>query len=75
MHGGHNKLDNYYFWNMDHYLQSFNVQNLMQIDDVSKVLLHLQGSCGFLFFFSNIFFYTKGAPVLLKIENDIIIDD
>jgi hypothetical protein len=74
MNGGHNELDNHFFWNMVHYLQSFNVQNLMQINDVSKGLLRVQASCGF-FFFSNIFFHTEGAPFFLKIENDINIDD
>jgi hypothetical protein len=30
-----------YSWNKLHYLQSFNTRNLMQIDDVSKVFLHV----------------------------------
>jgi hypothetical protein len=46
MREGHNKLNNHFFGNMVHYLQSFNVSDLTQIDDVSKVLLHVQGSCG-----------------------------
>jgi hypothetical protein len=52
---------------MVHYLQSFDVQNLMHINDVSKGLLHVQASCG-IFFFSNIFFHTEVAPFFLKIE-------
>ncbi len=59
---------------MKHYLQSVNVQNLMQIDEVSKVLLHVQSSYG-LKKNSTIFFHTKGAPFLLNIEIGIIIDD
>jgi hypothetical protein len=72
--GGHNKLDNHFFWNIVHYLQSFNVQNLSQIDDISKVFCMFKVVVDN-FFFSNIFFHTKGAPFLLKIENDIIIDN
>jgi hypothetical protein len=74
MHGGHNKLDNHFLGNMVHYLQSFNVQNLMQIDDVSKVFCMFKVVVDY-FLFSIIFFHTKGAPFLFKIENDTIIDD
>jgi hypothetical protein len=39
-----------FVWNRFHYLQSFNAQNLMQIDDVPKLMKHsklqtLQGIC------------------------------
>jgi hypothetical protein len=53
--GEHNKLHcNFFFLSRFHYLQSFNVQNSMQID-VSRALLHVQSNCGQCYYFQTFF--------------------
>jgi hypothetical protein len=47
----------------------------MQIDNDSKVFLHVQSICDNLIFFSNVFFLIKCAPFFLKIEEGLNIDD
>jgi len=47
----------FFFGNKFHYLQRFNAQNLMQIDNVSKVIINTQNfgvDCFCYFFFSNV---------------------
>jgi hypothetical protein len=46
----------------------------MQIDNVSKVFLHVQNSHGQYIFFQTFFFVIKCAPFPLKIGEDINID-
>jgi hypothetical protein len=47
----------------------------MQIDDVSRFLLHVQSNYENGFFFQTFFFLIKCAPFLFKIEEDLNIDD
>jgi hypothetical protein len=47
----------------------------MQIDDVSRIILHVQSNCHNLFFFQMYFFLIKCAPFFLKIGEGISIDD
>jgi hypothetical protein len=46
----------------------------MQIDKISKVLLHCQNNCVNLVFFQTSFFLIKCAPFLFKIEKGLNID-
>jgi hypothetical protein len=47
----------------------------MQIDNGSKVFLHVQNNYDNFFFFQTSFFLIKCAPFFLKIEEDFNIDD
>ncbi len=47
----------------------------MQINDVSRVLLHVQNNYHNGFIFQMFFFLIKCAPFFLKIEEDFNIDD
>jgi hypothetical protein len=47
----------------------------MQINDVSKGLVHVQNNYQNDFIFQMFFFLIKCAPFFLKIENDLNIDD
>jgi hypothetical protein len=47
----------------------------MQIDDVSRVILHVQNNCHNLVFFQKVFFLIKCAPFLFKIGEGINVDD
>jgi hypothetical protein len=47
----------------------------MQIDDVSRSLLHVQINSENGLFFQTFFFLIKCAPFLFKIEEDLNIDD
>ncbi len=56
-------------------LWSFIVQNLILIDDVSKLFLHVQSySEQWVFFFQKSFFLIECALFLLKIRKDFNID-
>jgi hypothetical protein len=47
----------------------------MQIDDVSRFLLHVQNNWDIGFSFQTFFFFITCALVLFKIEKDFNIDD
>jgi hypothetical protein len=72
----HNSLDcHFFFENVFHYLQSLHVQSLTQIKNVFACSKHSNFESGQSLFFPNLFFSTKCAPFLVKIEEDFNIDD
>jgi hypothetical protein len=74
--GNHNNLDYHnVFWNIFYELQSLHVQRLIQIKYVFTCSKHLNLESGQSLFFSDIFFSTNCAPILLKIVEDFNIDD
>lgn len=64
-----------FFWNKLHYLQSLNVQNLIQIKNVFACLNNKFFYSGQFLFFSTSFFWVKCAPFIFKIGEHFNIDD
>ncbi len=54
-------------------MQSFNVQNLMQIDDVSRDHLHVQNNHGHFFFFKPHFSLSNVQHYFSKLERILML--
>jgi hypothetical protein len=72
----HNSLDYHNFFEIFFIYCKVHAQSLTQIKNVFACSKHSNLKNGQSLFFSNVlFFFTKNAPFLLKIEEDFNIDD
>jgi hypothetical protein len=69
-HEEHNKLDYQFLFLLNfNFLQSFIAQNLMQIDNIPRFLLHVQNNYGL--FFKHLFFLPNVHHSLSKLQRNI----